>query len=198
MKRTALALSVLAVLLTLQPAQGQNFCPADVTGDLTVDVNDLLKVITDWGPCAFPPCMSDVNGDILINITDLLGVISAWGSCQPYFELEVLALADGDAGTSGKGAAQNDDGDEPENIAYCTYRVDAVAPGSVLAVGDIICTSCPLTWMNACPNLLGATFKGVPGAPAAMSTGVKATSIGNGFCQGCPAAAGGKRYHRTG
>jgi hypothetical protein len=54
-------------------------CQADVTGNGVVDVDDLLEVITLWGPCA--GCPADVNDDGEVNVDDLLTVISEWGAC---------------------------------------------------------------------------------------------------------------------
>lgn len=64
-------------------------CAADITGDHTVSVADLLAVIAAWGPCAncVPPsnCPADVAPvgalDCQVNVTDLLAVISSWGAC---------------------------------------------------------------------------------------------------------------------
>ena len=59
-------------------------CPADVNGDLVVNVADLLTVIGGWGACAAPcppNCAADVTDDCTVNVADLLGVISAWGAC---------------------------------------------------------------------------------------------------------------------
>jgi hypothetical protein len=63
-------------------------CVADITGDSTVNVNDLLAVVTSWGPCANPnDCPADISpvgppmGDDQVNVNDLLAVITAWGSC---------------------------------------------------------------------------------------------------------------------
>ncbi len=58
-------------------------CVADVTGDGSVNVADLLSVISAWGPCPAPPaaCPADINSDAQVNVADLLGVISAWGAC---------------------------------------------------------------------------------------------------------------------
>ena len=57
-------------------------CPADIDGTGTVDVNDLLAVITGWGPCANPNnCPGDINGSGTIDVNDLLAVITAWGQC---------------------------------------------------------------------------------------------------------------------
>ena len=58
--------------------------PADITGDGTVNVSDLLAVINAWGACVPPcppACAADVNGDCAVNVADLLSVINAWGMC---------------------------------------------------------------------------------------------------------------------
>ncbi|MCI0364161.1 MAG: hypothetical protein L0Y44_10625 [Phycisphaerales bacterium] len=54
-------------------------CPADINGDLVVNVNDLLAVISAWG--AVGPNPADINADQVVNVIDLLAVISAWGTC---------------------------------------------------------------------------------------------------------------------
>jgi hypothetical protein len=59
-------------------------CLADSTGNGVVDIDDLVKVITQWGPCpGCPPahCGGDVTWDCVINIDDLVKVITAWGTC---------------------------------------------------------------------------------------------------------------------
>jgi probable HAF family extracellular repeat protein len=59
----------------------QSAVPGDVTGDGTVNIDDLLAVIAAWGPCPAPPaaCVADVVVDGQVNIDDLLLVISNWG-----------------------------------------------------------------------------------------------------------------------
>jgi len=52
--------------------------PADINGDGAVDVNDLLMVISGWGPCGFF-CPADINDDDVVNVLDLLMVIQDWG-----------------------------------------------------------------------------------------------------------------------
>jgi len=54
-------------------------CAADFNHDGTVNVNDLLAVIADWGAAACNP--TDLNGDGAVNVSDLLQVIGSWGSC---------------------------------------------------------------------------------------------------------------------
>jgi hypothetical protein len=61
-------------------------CLPDINGSGTVDVDDLLAVIANWGSCPLLPslCIGDiaplpVDGEI--NVDDLLAVISNWGAC---------------------------------------------------------------------------------------------------------------------
>jgi len=54
-----------------EPSQG------DVTGDGTVDVEDLLLVISDWN-CQGDDCQGDANNSGATDIHDLLIVISDW------------------------------------------------------------------------------------------------------------------------
>lgn len=63
-------------------------CPSDINNDNTVDVTDLLAVITAWGSCPLPcppRCAADIAppgaGDCAVNVNDLLAVITAWGAC---------------------------------------------------------------------------------------------------------------------
>jgi hypothetical protein len=56
--------------------------PGDVTDNGTVDVNDLLGVVSTWGPCVSNPCLSDIApapiGDGNVDVNDLLKVITNW------------------------------------------------------------------------------------------------------------------------
>ncbi|MHC4948736.1 MAG: DNRLRE domain-containing protein [Planctomycetota bacterium] len=68
----------LALEFTPAPAS----CPADVDGSGTVDVHDLLAVISAFGPC--PPgeeCPADLNGNGFVGVLDLLLVLLSWGPC---------------------------------------------------------------------------------------------------------------------
>jgi hypothetical protein len=56
----------------------ENECPADVNGDDTVNVLDLLAVLAAWGATSGP---EDINGDGVVNVLDMLEVLSAWGPC---------------------------------------------------------------------------------------------------------------------
>jgi hypothetical protein len=39
-------------------------------------VNDILMLIVAWGPC--DGCIEDLNGDGTVNVTDLVLLISYW------------------------------------------------------------------------------------------------------------------------
>jgi hypothetical protein len=67
-------------LLTITPAPAQ--CLGDVNQNGTVNVDDLLLVISYWGPVsqAFPA--PDINQNGVVNVDDLLIVIANWGACQ--------------------------------------------------------------------------------------------------------------------
>jgi len=59
--------------------RGEDFL-FNVDGAGGVNVEDLLDVIGQWGPCPQPPaaCAGDINGDGVVNVIDLLGVIGHW------------------------------------------------------------------------------------------------------------------------
>lgn len=52
-------------------------------GDGTVNVVDLLYVISHWGVCnpCYAICPGDTTDDCTVNVADLLTVINAWGPC---------------------------------------------------------------------------------------------------------------------
>ena len=54
-------------------------CEADIDGNGSVDVGDLLAVIDAWGQVDSP---ADLNQDGIVNVTDLLIVIGNWGECE--------------------------------------------------------------------------------------------------------------------
>ena len=51
--------------------------PGDVNGDGTVNVDDLLVVISQWGPCS--GCSGDITGDGVVGVDDLLVILAHWG-----------------------------------------------------------------------------------------------------------------------
>jgi len=54
-------------------------CPADFDGSGTVDVADLLSLLSAWGTC--DRCAQDINNNGTVDVADLLDVLSAWGPC---------------------------------------------------------------------------------------------------------------------
>ncbi len=55
-------------------------CPADITGDGTVGVEDLLALLAAWGGCP-RPCPADLDGDGTVGVPDLLALLANWGPC---------------------------------------------------------------------------------------------------------------------
>jgi len=60
------------------PDECEEYCLADVSGDCTVDVVDLLAVLGAWGETGG---QADVNFDGITDVVDLLLVLSGWGDC---------------------------------------------------------------------------------------------------------------------
>ena len=54
----------------------ESACPADLSGDGTVDVADFLQLLADWGT---PD--GDIDGDGDAGVTDFLQLLSDWGPC---------------------------------------------------------------------------------------------------------------------
>ncbi len=54
-------------------------CPADISGDGEVDVDDILSLVAAFGACG--GCDEDLNGDDVVDVDDLLVAIAAWGPC---------------------------------------------------------------------------------------------------------------------
>jgi hypothetical protein len=54
-------------------------CPADVDDNGSIDVDDLIAVILDWGLCA--TCAADIDGNGRVDVDDLIAVILGWGVC---------------------------------------------------------------------------------------------------------------------
>jgi hypothetical protein len=53
--------------------------PGDLNGDGVVDVQDLLILISAWGPCGNPDgCPSDLDGDGVVNVVDMMLLFTYW------------------------------------------------------------------------------------------------------------------------
>ncbi|MDG2422950.1 MAG: dockerin type I domain-containing protein [Phycisphaerales bacterium] len=58
-------------------------CPTDINNDGVTDVNDILIIIDQYGPCPDDaPCPADVNQNGAVDCPDILMVIDAWGPCD--------------------------------------------------------------------------------------------------------------------
>jgi hypothetical protein len=68
-----------AIQLAIQATVGSpEACPADCAdGDGTVNVNDLLALLAQWG--ADGAC--DLSGNGTVDVNDLLALLAAWGNC---------------------------------------------------------------------------------------------------------------------
>jgi len=125
-------------------------CPADITGDDNVNVDDLLAVINNYGTgrCGHP---SDIVRYGTINVDDLLAVINAWGPC-----FGACCLPNGSC-------VQRD---EPECVATGgTYRGDHTLCGTLVCGGAccVLGGGCQVVVdPNACSALGGTYFAGQP------------------------------------
>ncbi len=54
-------------------------CPADLDGNGSVGVSDLLSLLASWGPCK--GCPADFDGDGDVGVPDLLVLLANWGPC---------------------------------------------------------------------------------------------------------------------
>lgn len=59
---------------------GQLPCPADTDGNREVNIDDLFKVLSAWGPC--DDCPEDISHDGLVDIDDVFAVLADWGPCE--------------------------------------------------------------------------------------------------------------------
>ena len=92
-----LLVGLMAMLLASNASALNNneCCPEDFNEDGAVNINEVLTILTDWGPCAGPadPCPSDVNQNGTVNVDDLLYVISNWNAPFTVDDL-LLVIAD--------------------------------------------------------------------------------------------------------
>ena len=62
------------------PVPGASACPWDLNGDGIVDVDDLLEVVHNFGPCD-GECPADFDEDGFVGASDLVALISNFGEC---------------------------------------------------------------------------------------------------------------------
>ena len=75
---------IVGVMLCAMTASVSGGCLGDANNSGTVDVDDLIIVVLDWG-CVNPPgpCPGDVDNSGVVNVDDLVTVILNWGPCAP-------------------------------------------------------------------------------------------------------------------
>ena len=66
-------------IMTCDPSDAP-ICPADINGDASVNIIDVLAVIGDFGSDDLD-LATDINEDLIVNTLDLLEVIAALGPC---------------------------------------------------------------------------------------------------------------------
>ena len=77
--RYGLANGVQGVAVAVKDGAGAD--PADLDGDGTVDVQDMLLLLGAWGPCPdYNDCPADLNSDCSVDVQDLLLLLGAWGA----------------------------------------------------------------------------------------------------------------------
>ncbi len=63
----------------------ENPCPADLTHDGQVTIEDIFEVLGLWGECP-PPCPpfcpGDLTEDCIVNIDDIFAILGQWGPCE--------------------------------------------------------------------------------------------------------------------
>ena len=55
-------------------------CPEDINQNGTVDFQDLLVLLSAWGPCD-ASCPGDFDANGSVDFQDLITLLSAWGNC---------------------------------------------------------------------------------------------------------------------
>jgi hypothetical protein len=94
-------------------------CPADTNGDAQVDFEDLLTVLSAFGPCP-SPCDADIVPDGVVDFNDLLTLLAAFGPCN------------------------SDAGSPPQGIADCIARIGLAEPEKLAAcIEAMILTGTP-------------------------------------------------------
>jgi hypothetical protein len=64
------------IILTIDPV-----CSADINSSGSVDLADLMLVISSWGRCP-GTCPADVSQNGAVDVADLVAVIDSWGACE--------------------------------------------------------------------------------------------------------------------
>jgi hypothetical protein len=55
--------------------------PADLDGNGSVGIGDMLQLLSIWGPCPPKgPCLGDLDCDGEVGVTDFLHLLSRWSA----------------------------------------------------------------------------------------------------------------------
>ena len=58
---------------------GATACPADISGNDSVGFEDLVSVLSAWGPCG--GCDADIDDSGTVDFADIVTLLAAWGPC---------------------------------------------------------------------------------------------------------------------
>ena len=61
--------------------QGVSLCPLDLNNNGSIEVSDLLIILSDFGCTS--GCIGDVNGDGVVTVSDILNILSSFGEPCP-------------------------------------------------------------------------------------------------------------------
>ena len=68
------------VISIIQPS---SVCIGNLNGDSSVDVSDLLVLLSAWGPAGLET-EADLTGDGVVDVSDLLQLLGNWGPCTAF------------------------------------------------------------------------------------------------------------------
>jgi hypothetical protein len=115
--------SLIAASVTAASVGSAAQCPSDVDGDRIVGVDDVLHLVSAWGPCdPGDPCPADVIPDGRVDLSDLQRVLADWGACP----------SDG-AGGLDDPAGRGDPGPTMETA----FDLGVLGPGSLDVTGGL-------------------------------------------------------------
>ena len=113
-------------------------CYGDIDANGDVAFQDLLTVLSSWGPCA--GCPADLDNDGVVGFLDLVNVLAAWGPCpQPgaccFPDLTCAVLPEEFCDAAGGSFV----GDGTTCTIDCTRGACCLPDGSCLFVEPVVC-----------------------------------------------------------
>ena len=80
--RADIGMSMVSAAIPALPAECDVACLGDADEDRRVTFDDLLAVLSTWGPCSpSDPCPTDFDGNGIVEFLDLLQVLASWDWC---------------------------------------------------------------------------------------------------------------------